>query len=208
MKVSAFASITGLPSFEDGFIPTASIRVNNGIKNKGILSNGIPYVLYRFILYSDGFKQKKSLSDQRSVCGCYIMPAGLPNNCKCSSKSARVITLAAPGQDTNEVLELIVDDIVIGSVNGFTSFDPSGQQVTIFLDAIAIIGDYPAVTSGADLSGHISDSFCSYCAIRKRKGTNSSEILYSSNFHCRRLSLTRCDERMEIIRSEQVNATI
>ena len=203
-KISAFAAIVGLPMFDTNFTPESSLHQGQA-SNRGYLSDGSPYVVYRFLLYTDGFKQKKSLSDQRSVCGCYIMPVGLPHHCRCSSASARIITLAAHGQDTNEVLEFIVNDIVTGAVTGFSGINPDGVRVTIFLDAVAIIGDYPAVTSGTDLSGHNADSFCSYCAMRKRKGSKSTELLYSAISHSRRLSLVRFDERMKILRAEHVN---
>ena len=152
-------------------------------RNSGTLQDGTHYLIYRFILYHDGFKQKKSLSDQRSVSGCYILPAELPHNCRCSSTSVRTITLGGHGQDTNSILDHIVDDIFNGTVQGIDAINPKREIVKIFLDSFANIGDYPAVTTNADLSGHTSDMFCSFCTIRRCKGTNSSEILYYTHLH-------------------------
>ena len=183
IPVAAWTTVTNLPIFPSAFAPRASLDTGKTVRNQGVLSNGTPYYIYRFILYTDGFKQKKSISDLRSVCGCYIMPAGLPQHCRCSSSSARIIKLGAHGQDSNELLEFVVDDIAKGCIHGLDGFDPYGRLVMIFLDAVAIIGDYPAVTAGTDLSGHTSDTFCSFCVIKKRKGGLSSEVLYSSELH-------------------------
>ena len=116
------------------------------------------------------------------------MPAGLPHQCRCSSTAARIITLAADGQDINEVLENIIDDIVKGAQHGIESYDTFGNKVRIFLDPIAIIGDYPAISSATDVSGHTADAFCSFCVNIKRKGGALPDILYSFNLHSRRLS--------------------
>lgn len=43
---------------------------------KGILDNGKRFVLYRLALYTNGFKQYKSLADHCSVDRCYILPLG------------------------------------------------------------------------------------------------------------------------------------
>lgn len=208
IPIAAWAAVSAIPTFPEAIAPKSCSPLTTARKNHGTLSDGTPYYIYRFILYTDGFNQKKSLSDQRSVCGCYIMPAGLPQYCRCSSSSARVLTLGAHGQDPNELMECVVDDIAKGTVDGIEGFDPYGKKVKIFLDAIAIIGDYPAVTSGTDLSGHNSDSFCSFCTITKRKGGNHTQILYTSDLHSRRASLTRFDERMKAVRSEGTNPLI
>ncbi len=203
IPVSFWCGMAKMPEITNGFTPSSALCSNRYSSNQGILEDGSRYVIYRFILYTDGFNQKKSLSDKRSVCGCYLMPAGQPHTCRASSISARVVTLGAHGQDPNELLEYIVDDILEGVTSGFDSFDPYGKKVKVFLDPVAIIGDYPAVSSSTDVAGHTADAFCSFCAVRKRKGGQHPQILFTNKLHSRRASLTRFDERMKIIRSER-----
>ena len=136
------------------------------------------------------------------------MPGGIPHYARTSSASARVLTLGGYKQNVNDTLSLIIDDIVQGTIRGIDGIDPNGSNVRIFLDAFALIGDYPAVTAGSDVSGHTSDSFCSFCGITRRKGGKSSQILYSSTLHSKRSSLMRFDERMRAIRSENPKPVI
>ena len=170
--------------------------------NKGVLTDGTTFLVYRFILYSDGFNQHKSMKDTKSVCGCYIMPLGLSENFRKTSASARVITMSASKQDINSVLSNIVDDIVRGATTGFEGTDPFGGRVKVFLDLLANVGDYPAASACSDLMGHTANTPCSVCTFPRRKGTGTGELVYSSGIHSRRLSNIRFDERMRAIRSE------
>lgn len=198
---------TATPKFSPNFVPSAA-AMNFKTRNKGVLDDGTPYVIYRFLLYSDGFKQKKSLSDKRSVCGFYILPLGLSHKSKLSSNAARILTLSSHGQDTNEVFNHIIDDVVLGATEGFDSVDAKGKRTKIFLDAAAKVGDFPAVSESTDVSGHMSDAHCSFCSVRKRKGGSLPPILFTTALHSRRFSLTRFDERMRAIRAENPSHTI
>ncbi len=148
----------------------------------------------------DGFKEKKSLSDQRSVTGCYIQPAGLRHQTKTSTKCVRTITLAPHGVDTNLVLSYIVEDIVNSTVNGIDTFDANGRRVKVFTDISGILADTPAQSAANDLRGHTADAYCAICSTRKRKGLRSPPICFTYCDHCRRLSLILSDERMREIR--------
>ena len=91
---------------------------------------------------------------------------------------------------------------------GFDSYDISGDKVKIFLDPGAIIGDYLAACANTDVSGHTADAFCSFCVVIRRKGGQHPEILFSNKLHCRRPSLVRFDERMDIVRTENITPSI
>ena len=146
---------------------------NDRPMNKGILSDGTRFLIYRFFLYSDGFNKHKSMSDTRSICGCYLMPVGFDLNYRKSSASARVLTLSQGNQDINDVLAHLVDDIVLGVTEGVEGIDPYGRQVRIFLDIISNVGDYPAASACGDLMGHTANAPCSVCAFGRRKGTTN-----------------------------------
>lgn len=51
--------------------------INDYITNKRTLQDRRRFYIYRFILYQDGFNQKKSLGNTRSVVGAYMLPVSL-----------------------------------------------------------------------------------------------------------------------------------
>ena len=208
VDISQQMSVTGLPSFPENFEPSSIRKYSRSASNKGYLQDGTPYLVYRFFLYADGFQQKKSMSDKRSVTGCYILPAGLPHQARTTCTCVCTLTVSPDGLDSNAVLRYIVDDIVEGTVNGVESYDAHGRKVKIFLDNISELNDTPAQASGNDVMGHIADSFCAFCAARKRKGLQAPPICYSSSIHSRRPSLMRCDDRMKEIRASPVHEEV
>ena len=208
VDVSQQVSVTGLPSFPKNFEPSSIQKFSRSATNKGYLQDGTPYLVYRFFLYADGFQQKKSISDKRSITGCYILPAGLPHQAKSTCTCVRTLTVSPDGLDPNDVLRHIVDDIIEGTVQGIDSYDAHGRKVKIFLDNISELNDTPAQASGNDVMGHIADSFCAFCGARKRKGLQTPPISFSTSIHCRRPSLMRCDERMVEIRASPVHEDV
>lgn len=60
------------------------------------------------------------------------MLVGLSHNLRTSSTNSRVLTLAAHGQDENEVMSHIVDDIIEGITGGFEGIDLYGNKVRMF----------------------------------------------------------------------------
>ena len=79
------------------------------------MDDGTPNLVYIFIIYTEWFKQKNSLSDRRSVNDCYILSVGLPHHTRCSFLSVRTISLRAYGQGPNDIMRKIIPDIVQGS---------------------------------------------------------------------------------------------
>ena len=208
LALTKTVSVTGIPSFPEGSKPKSLTFSSRSTTNKGFLEDGTPYLVYRFFLYMDGFKEKKSLSDQRSVTGCYILPAGLRHQSKASCTCVRTITVAPHGLDTNRVLSYIVDDIVDGTVNGKDTIDAYGRKVKLFLDTPGLLADTPAQSAANDLRGHTANSYCGYCSTKKRKGLQTPPICFTSNDHCRRQSLVRSDERMQEIRATGVHPEV
>jgi len=198
IPLNAFASIPQVPLFQSNHTPKYSGKNTSKcprVKNEGVLSDDTPYLVYRFILYTDGFKQKKSLSDRRSVNGCNMLPVGLPHHTKSSCLCVSTLSLGAYGQNPNEIMKHIIPDIIQGSTNGFTCIDAHGRQVRLFLDLVAAFGDFPALTSQGDLSGHIADAHCSFCGFVKRKGGTCAPICNTVTRHSRRRP--SCDSMRE-----------
>jgi hypothetical protein len=67
--------------------------------------------------------------------------------------AARYICLTPPQVSSNEIIQYIIQDIVKCSTIGVRGVDPWGNSVTIFIDVIGYIGDYPAVTRSLDFIG-------------------------------------------------------
>ena len=176
--------------------------------NQGILPGGERYVVYRIALYTDGFKRHKSLSDSSSVEGCYILSLGRRQELSKSASACRVITVAPPGHSPNEVLNLIENDLITGAKEGFGSIDPFGRPVRIFIDTVAMFGDYPALSGTADVRGHNATSFCTFCTFRERPNSSLGSKIYSSSVHSKRMSAMRNDERRMQIRPHLIDERI
>ena len=199
VRVYADTTVRGVPTWVKGrrSIPTFPDRP---VRNKGKLENGKPYLVYRFALYGDGFQQHKSLSDNREVGGCYMIPLGLPPEARRSSCATRIISLSPAGHSINEVFHLIHDNLVTGARTGFSGIDPFGRPVQIFLDVVSMFGDYPALTSVTDVRGHNATAFCTFCTFRETPKNAAGSRLYSTAMHGRRLGGMRNDVRRNIIR--------
>ena len=168
--------------------------------NKGYLSNGERFLIYRVALYADGFKQHKSLSDTRSVAGAYLLPLGLSLKSRRSSAAARVLTLSPDTLDANHCMEAIISDVVAAAVHGVEGRDPFGRSVRIFVDPVSFFGDLPAVAEASSIIGHRGTACCTLCAFHKKLKGNGPQITYTSTSHSRRLGLMRFDKREQAIR--------
>ena len=132
------------------------------------------------------------------------MPAGMPQHSRCSPINARIITLGPHAKTLKEILDLIIDDIVEGSTNGFDSFDPYGYKVKTFLDPTSFLADYVEMTANSAVAGHMAIAYCTLCVIFRRRGGINLSILHSINLHSRRMSVCRTDDKMDQIFSSRV----
>ena len=119
-----------------------------------------------------------------------------------------MITVAPPGHSPNEVLNIIEHDLITGAKQGFRSIDPFGRAVRIFIDTVAMFGDYPALSGTADVRGHNATSFCTFCTFRERPNSLLGSKLYTSCVHSKRLSAMRNDERRTRIRPHLIDERI
>ena len=170
------------------------------VRNSGFLPDGSRYLIYRFAFYMDGFKQMKSLGDQRSVGGCYILPLGLSCETRRGNSAPRVLTLCPDELEHNDVLTLVLEDISRAAKTGVDGFDPYGRRVRIFLDPVSFYADYPAAVEVADSYGHSGNAYCTHCTVRKRDATFGSKFLSTFMNNCRRIGFMRTDARLTSIR--------
>ena len=82
--------------------------------------------------------------------------------------AVRYIGLTPPQVSSNEILQYIIQDILKCSKTGVRGLDPWGNPVTIFIDVLGYIGDYPAITHSLDLLGHNSRAPCHLCSLSAR----------------------------------------
>jgi len=159
-------------------------------------------------IYSDGFKQHKSLSDVRSVGGCYMLPLGLSSENRRSSAAFHVLTLCPSGHDVNDCLNMISEDLEKSVRFGIVGRDSYGRRVRIFIDPTTYLGDYPATAAISDTMGHTADAHCTLCAIRRKKGSRHGEIVFNCDINSRRIGYMRTDIRMKAIREGKLPSSL
>ena len=167
---------------------------------RGKLADGRPYVVYRFLLYCDGFLPYAGRKG--SMGGCYLLPLGVRPDVRARIGCLRRIALTPPGVSTNHILEAIIPDIVEGTAHGFPALDADGNETVIFLDCVGFIADYPAVSEALDVLGHMSNAPCHACAFRRydRSGQGHSKYGYTADIHNGHPSFSRTGERTAILR--------
>jgi len=197
----ASITVTKIPIWVSGQKSRPERPYHRHRQNSGFLDNGERFLLYRMVLYADGFNQHKSLSDSRSVGGCYMLPLGLSVENRRSISAVRVISITPSGENMNDALHMVKQDVVTSCTKGIRGTDPYGRSVRIFVDLVGCFGDFPALTSMMDVKGHTADACCTLCSFSRRKRCADPEILYSVEIHSRRLGYMRFDDRMERLRA-------
>lgn len=205
VRVYATTVVRALPTWIRGERRIPAFR-QGSVRNNGRLPSGKPFVVYRFVIYADGFKKHKSLSDSRSVGGIYMLPLGASAETRRSISATRVIALAPHRHSPNEVYRIIHDDIIDGVKKGFEAVDPFGRPVQIFLDVVGMFGDYPALSSSTDVRGHNGAAFCTFCSVRDLTNSRSGSKIYTTVVHSRRLGTVRTDGRRRFIRADLTDA--
>mgnify|MGYP003438799006 FL=1 len=169
----------------------------------GYLDDGRRYVIYRVLLYCDDFQPHSSTTS--SYGGCYMLPMGIPPAQRAGYGAVRCIGLTPPQISTNEVLQFIVPDLVKCCTTGVQGQDPIGNPVTIFIDVLGFIGDYPAVSHALDVLGHNSRAPCHLCCFVRQDRIGHGSLPYygyTSEIHCKSTAFSRSVQRMHNVRAE------
>ena len=172
----------------------------------GYLDDGRRYVIYRVLLYCDDFQPHSSTTS--SYGGCYMLPMGIPPAQRAGYGAVRCIGLTPPQMSTNEVLQYIVPDLVKCCTTGVQGQDPTGNPVTIFIDVLGFIGDYPAVSHALDVLGHNSRAPCHLCCFVRQDRIGHGKLPYygyTSEIHSKSTAFSRSVQRMHNVRAEYPN---
>lgn len=170
----------------------------------GVLSDGRRYVVYRVMLYCDEFQPNVSNSDSHG--GCYMLPMGIPPSQRSGYGAVRCLGLSPPHMSSNEILQYIVADLVKSATTGIPGLDPEGNAVTIFIDVLGYIGDYPGISHALDVLGHAARAPCHLCSFVRQDRTGESGRKYygyTSSVHSRSTPFLRSMGRMLSVRSSK-----
>ena len=85
-----------------------------------------------------------------------------------SLSSVRPISLTPPGMPTNLVFDNIIEDIIVGTRDGFEVVDCEAQKAVVFLQMVGFVADYPASSEVLDVMNHNSRAPCTHCTFRYR----------------------------------------
>jgi hypothetical protein len=171
--------------------------------SSGYLHDGRRYVVYRMLLYCDDFQPYASKSG--SFEGFYMLPMGIPPSQRSVYGAVRYIGLTPPQVSRNEILQYSIQDIVKCLTTGVRGVDPWGNTVTIFIDVLGYIEDYPAVTHSLDFLGHNSRDPCHLCSFIRQNRIGPTDIPYygfTTFVHSKATSFCRSIDRMKILRED------
>jgi len=74
--------------------------------------------------------------------------------------------VTAPGVSSDVILDAIVDDLAVGSSEGWMIRCADGLEVRVFADVCFYVGDYEQVSKTSKLMGSSANSPCSLCTYR------------------------------------------
>ena len=172
--------------------------------NEGYLEDGRKYVVYRLLLYCDGFSPNTTRTG--SCTGVYMLPVGMDPDLRESAGAVRPLALAPPGVSQNDVMKSIFADILEGTTKGFDMKDASGRDCVLFLDLLGYVADSPAVAASQDVLGHMSNSPCPLCTFKRYDGSGrgGSRYAYSTSIHSSTPTFARHSSRTDAIRKGEV----
>ena len=202
-------NVTELPTWVSGDEGTPDAMYESSqLRDMGFLEDGSRYIVYRFALYMDGFKQHYSNTDTRSVGGCYLLPLGLSLEARRGTGEPRALTLSSSGMDHNTVIRAFMEDICRAATEGVNGIDPYGRSVRIFLDPVTFFADYPAAALCADVLGHTANAYCTHCTVVKAPSSTGSAFLCTPMKQSRRVGYMRTDARMKSIRESPLHWSV
>ena len=105
----------------------------------GMLEDGRPYVRILYMPFSDDFTTMGGRGGSSG--GVYIAPLVNPPSRSRGLHSVGVLGLTPPGVSSNNVMRGVIDDIVECSTRGIEISSAQGENIVVFIDLVAYIGD-------------------------------------------------------------------
>jgi hypothetical protein len=193
-------TVTNFTLLDAKLIPDMQGPLEHYAPQIGRLSDGRRYLVYRMLLYCDDFQP--FTTRKGSAGGCYMLPLGVPPSHRSGCGAVRILGLTPPGVSTSEILAELIPDILQGTTEGFLLRDADGDCITVFLDVIGFIGDYPAITHALDTLGHNACAPCHLCVFQRDEGieTGGSRYGYTTDAHARSSAFVRTLARVQAAR--------
>jgi hypothetical protein len=116
--------------------------------------------------------------------------------------AVRCLGLSPSPMSSNEILRYIFPDLLKSAITGIQGLDPEGNPVTIFIDVLGYIGDYPGISHALDVVGP--QAPCHLCSFLRKDRTGEAGRNYhgySSSVQSRSTSFVRSMDRMLGVRS-------
>lgn len=118
------------------------------------------YVVYKFVRYLDKFHIHTGSGASLEGINLYTRVVPIRKD----PSSARFITVLPPGSNALQAMRNFVNDLVHGMTKGSKIIDAAGNQRTIFLDCVGMLGDTPGINGMLDVLGHSHQACCHLCS--------------------------------------------
>lgn len=82
------------------------------------------------------------------------------------------------GQDTNDVLNIVAGSINNAAFIGVETKDIQNSNVIFFLDMVFFCRDCAAMVVVSDVKGHTANALCTWCTLKKERGSTRSDYMY------------------------------
>jgi len=155
--------------------------LNSSHTNQGLLPDGSPFCIYRFILFTDGFDVAKSMFKKRSTGAVYLMPMGLPSEYRKAPRFIHTVALSPPGIPAMHVIHTLIEDITNSSLEGLEVVNPMGEKVRVFLDLVGVLTDFHEASDGIATYHHSGIAGCNLCNFRRDEGSRMNSSAYGYN---------------------------
>lgn len=112
------------------------------------------YVLYRFLLFTDGINVSRNLVHPRSCGGIYAIPISFPPSVRRTTQRIRTITLTNTDLGANSVLDHVVNNIATGTMHGIDAQTPTKKDLNTFSYCVDFLTDFHESADDVDVLHH------------------------------------------------------
>lgn len=125
-----FSKVLRIPKL---LVPSQGAHPKIYTRNNGVLADGTTFLVYHFLLYTNGFNQQTIIKNMQSVFWCYIMLLRLDGVYQKRSASARELTLSAVKKTLTTFSQIQLMTISWVSPNVSMAWIRSGRRFRSFL---------------------------------------------------------------------------
>ena len=122
---------------------------------------GLRYIIYRIVIYWDGFTQETTRGS--SVEGVYMQLLNLSPEERRSASAIRVLSVGPPGSDVKDLCGIALGDLIRLMIGGIRCWTADGEEVIVLPDLVCGLADTPALTQALDTRGNTCRTPCIVC---------------------------------------------